>query len=206
VTPGYWKREDLTTGAIDEEGFFRTGDALNWVDVHDPKQGLRYDGRIAEDFKLAMEIWVRVGLLRNHLLKHLTPEVRDVVIVGENRRYIAVLALPPTPEIAESEAVRARVRTKLTALAKRATGSSQRVLRLSFLTRSLSIDAGELTEKGSISQRGIVRRHADLVEELYADIPADKVVCADFEKPCVDSDQRERARSCLDYGQEHWNE
>jgi feruloyl-CoA synthase len=181
VTPGYWQREDLTSAAFDEEGFFCTGDALNWVDEHDLKQGLRYDGRIAEDFKLATGIWVRVGLLRDHLLKQLAPEVRDVVIVGENRHYIAVLAVPSTPEIAESEAARARVLANLTAVAKQATGSSQRVLRLSFLTRSLSIDAGELTEKGSISQRGIVRRHADLVEELYADKPADNILCAGFE-------------------------
>jgi feruloyl-CoA synthase len=183
VTPGYWKRDDLTSAAFDAEGFFCTGDALNWVDEHDPKQGLHYDGRIAEDFKLASGTWVRVGLLRDHLLKHLAPEVRDVVIVGENRHYIAVLAVPSTPEIAQSEAARARVLAKLTALAKQATGSSQRVLRLLFLTRSLSIDAGELTEKGSISQRGIVRRHADLVEELYADKLADTILCASFESP-----------------------
>jgi feruloyl-CoA synthase len=183
VTPGYWKREDLTSTAFDEEGFYCTGDALNWVDKHDPKQGLRYDGRIAEDFKLATGIWVRVGLLRSHLLKHLAPEVRDVVIVGENRHYIAVLAVPSAPEVAESEAARVRVLGKLTALATLATGSSQRVLRLSFLTRPLSIDAGELTEKGSISQRGIVRRYPDLVEELYAEKPADNILCAGSESP-----------------------
>jgi feruloyl-CoA synthase len=181
VTPGYWKREDLTAAAFDEEGFFRTGDALNWVDEDDLKHGLRYDGRIAEDFKLASGIWVRVGLLREHLLKHLAPEVRDVVIAGENRSYIAILAVPSAPEIATSKAVRARVLAKLTALAELATGSSQRVLRLSFLTRPLSIDTGELTEKGSISQRGIVRCHADLIEELYADKPASNVLCAGLE-------------------------
>jgi feruloyl-CoA synthase len=71
----------------------------------------------------------------------------------------------------------------LTALSKQATGSSQRVPRLAFLTRSLSVDAGELTEKGSISQRGIVRRHADLVEELYADKPADNILCVALETP-----------------------
>ena len=115
--------------------------------------------------------------------KHLVPEVRDIVIVGENRNYIAVLAVPSTPEIAESQAAWAGVRSKLTVLAKQATGSSQRVPRLAFLTRSLSVDAGELTEKGSISQRGIVRRHADLVEELYADKPADNILCVALESP-----------------------
>ncbi len=181
VTPGYWKRPDLTSTAFDEEGFFCTGDALDWVDEHDPRQGLRYAGRIAEDFKLVTGVWVRVGLLRNHLLKHLAPEVRDIVIVGENRHYIAVLAIPSTPLVAESETVRERVLAKLTELAKQATGSSQRVLRLSFLTRSLSIDKGELTEKGSLSQRGIVQRHADLIEALYADEPDENIVCADLQ-------------------------
>jgi len=183
VTPGYWKRPDLTSMAFDGEGFFCTGDALEWVDEHDPKQGLRYAGRIAEDFKLVTGIWVRVGLLRNHLLKHLAPEIRDVVIAGENREFIAVLAVPSAPEIAESETARARVLTKLTELAKQATGSSRRVLRLSFLTRPLSIDAGELTEKGSLSQRGIVQRNADLIEALYADRPDDDVVCVNLETP-----------------------
>ncbi len=181
VMPGYWKRADLTSTAFDEEGFFCTGDALDWVDEHDPTQGLRYAGRIAEDFKLVTGVWVRGGVLRSHLLKYLAPEVRDIVIVGENRSYVAVLAVPSTPAIAESETARARLRGKLTELAKQATGSSQRVLRLSFLTRPLSIDAGELTEKGSLSQRGIVQRHADLIEALYADKPARNILCADLD-------------------------
>jgi hypothetical protein len=132
---------DLTSTAFDEEGFFSAGDAPDWVDDDDPKQGLRYDGRIAEDFKLATGIWVRVGPLRDHLLKHLAPEVRDLVIVGENRSYIAVLAVPATPEIAKSKVARARVLAKLTALAKQAIVVNQligisvrNVGRQSFLT------------------------------------------------------------------------
>lgn len=94
---------------------------------------------------------------------------------------------------------RARVLAKLTALAKQATGSSQRVLRLSFLTRPLSIDAGEVTEKGSISQRGIVRRHPDLVEELYADKPSNNILCAGFvRKPCIGREQRSEAETNLE--------
>jgi feruloyl-CoA synthase len=176
VTPGYWRRQDLTSASLDEEGFYRTGDALSWVDEHDPRRGLRYDGRIAEDFKLTSGIWVRVGLLRAQLLKHLAPEIRDIVVTGENRDYIAVLAVPSSPDIAENNASRAHVLAKLTDFSEQATGSSNRVLRLAFLTRTLSIDAGELTEKGSISQRGILRRHAGLVEELYADKPTDRIL------------------------------
>jgi hypothetical protein len=171
--PGYWRR-DLTSAAFDEDGFFRTGDALDWMDAANPQTGLRYAGRIAEDFKLATGTWVRVGALRENLLQHLAPEVRDLVIAGENRNYIAVLAVPADPNT--DRQTHARLRAKLTALADRAGGSAQRVLRLVFLTEKLSIDAGELTDKGIVNQRNILRRHSALVEQLYADAPGDHVI------------------------------
>jgi feruloyl-CoA synthase len=179
VTPGYWRRDDLTSDAFDEDGFLRTGDALDWAEAGNRQSGFRYDGRIAEDFKLATGTWVRVGSLRTHLLKHLTPEVRDVVIAGENRDYIAVLGIPSAAGIVDDDTVQARVRAKLIALTAEASGSAQRVLRFAFLTAKLSIDTGDLTDKGSVSQRNILRRHAALIEKLYADSPADHVICLD---------------------------
>jgi feruloyl-CoA synthase len=180
VTPGYWRRGDLTSAAFDEDGFFRTGDALEWMDTACPQLGLRYRGRVAEDFKLATATWVRVGALRSHLLQHLAPEVRDVVIAGENRNYIAVLAVPADPDSVGDGRMRARLRAKLTALAQQSSGSAQRVLRLAFLSQKLSMDAGEVTDKGSLNQRAILRRHSALVEELYADAPSVDVICADL--------------------------
>jgi feruloyl-CoA synthase len=176
VTPGYWRRDDLTHAAFDEDGFLRTGDALDWAEAGNQQSGFRYDGRLAEDFKLATATWVRAGSLRAHLLKHLTPELRDVVIAGENRDYIAALGIPAPAETVD-DTVQTRVRAKLTALAAEASGSAQRVLRFAFLTEKLSIDTGELTDKGVISQRNILRRHAALVEQLYADNPPDHVIC-----------------------------
>jgi feruloyl-CoA synthase len=177
VTPGYWRRDDLTSEVFDEDGFLRTGDALGFVDAGNRQAGFRYDGRLAEDFKLVTGTWVRVGSLRSYLMTHLTPELRDVVIAGENRDYIAVLGIPSTPEIPSDKNVLARLRVKLTALAATASGSAQRVLRFAFLTEKLSIDTGELTDKGVVSQRTILRRHAPLIETLYDDSPADHVIC-----------------------------
>jgi feruloyl-CoA synthase len=165
VTPGYWRRDDLTSDAFDEDGFLRTGDALQWADAGNRQRGFRYDGRIAEDFKLATGTWVRVGSLRAHLLQHLMPELRGVVIAGENRDYIAVLGIPSSPEIVHDDTVRARLHGKLTALAAEASGSAQRVLRFAFLTEKLSVDTGELTDKGVVSQRNILRRHASVDRE-----------------------------------------
>jgi feruloyl-CoA synthase len=178
VTPGYWRRPDLTEAAFDEQGFFRTGDAVTWIAPGKPAAGLRYDGRTAEDFKLVTGTWVRVGLLRAHLLKHLAPDVREVVIAGENRKYIAVLGIAADPRAVDDPAARKRLEAKLTALAEESSGSAQRVLRFAFLTAPLSIDKGELTDKGAISQRTILRRHADAIDALYADPPADHVISA----------------------------
>jgi feruloyl-CoA synthase len=184
VTPGYWRRDDLTSEVFDEDGYLRTGDALDFADAGNREAGFRYDGRLAEDFKLATGTWVRVGSLRSYLMTRLTPELRDVVIAGENRDYIAVLGIPSIPEIVDDNDALARLRVKLTALAAIAGGSAQRVLRFAFLTDKLSIDTGELTDKGVVSQRTILRRHALLIETLYADEPADHVICLrpSFEK------------------------
>jgi feruloyl-CoA synthase len=180
ITPGYWRRDDLTSEAFDEDGFLRTGDGLDWLAPTDRQRGLRYDGRIAEDFKLATGTWVRVGALRAELLKHLAAEVRDVVIAGENRDYVAVLGIPCAPGIVDDKAAQAQLQAKLTRLAKEAHGSAQRVLRFAFLTEKLSVDTGELTDKGAISQRTILRRRTALLDKLYADRPAEDVVCVEF--------------------------
>ena len=102
-----------------------------------------------------------------------------MVIAGENRDYIAVLGIPSSAEIAHDNTVQARMRAKLMALEAEASGSAQRVLRFAFLAAKLSIDTGELTDKGAVSQRNILRRHAALIEKLYADSPADNVICLD---------------------------
>ena len=53
-----------------------------------------FDGRIAEDFKLATGTWVHVGPLRARFIDHCAPYVRDVVIAGADRDDIAVLVFP----------------------------------------------------------------------------------------------------------------
>jgi feruloyl-CoA synthase len=109
----------------------------------------------------------------------LSPELRDVVITGENRDYIGVLGIASTPEIVDDNAAKAGLRDKLMRLQADASASAQRVLRFAFLTERLSIDHGELTDKGVISQSSILRRDAALVEKLYANNPADHVICLD---------------------------
>ncbi len=183
ITPGYWKRPDLTREAFDADGYYRIGDALKFADPDDPAKGLLFDGRLAEDFKLASGTWVSTGALRGRFVDHFAPLVRDAVIAGSDRDDVAVLAFPdveacrkhaglPADAAAAAvlghDSVRGEFRNRLGALAQQSTGGSTRVARILLMEEPPSLDAGEATDKGSINQRAVLTRRAALVEELYA--------------------------------------
>lgn len=163
ITPGYWRQPALTRAAFDEEGYYRTGDALRFLDPGDPAQGLEFDGRIAEDFKLTTGTWVSVGRLRAEVIAAGNPWVQDAVIAGHDRDEVCALVIP-RPGAKEPD-----LQKLLDALAARSTGSSTRIARAALLAGPLSIDAGEITDKGSINQRAVLQRRADLVEMLYTE-------------------------------------
>jgi feruloyl-CoA synthase len=164
VTPGFWRQPDTTSAAFDEEGFYRLGDALRFLDPADPSKGFLFDGRIAEDFKLSTGTWVSVGPLRAKFLHHAAPYVRDIVFAGHDRNELTALIFPDP----EHPPDRATMRHLLHTFATENTGSSRRIERAIVLSELPSIDAGEITDKGSINQQAVLQRRAALVEQLYA--------------------------------------
>ena len=168
VTLGYWRQPALTAQAFDEEGYYRLGDAFVPENPADFSAGLLFAGRIAENFKLTTGTWVRVGELRAKLIEHFAPLVRDAVITGEGRDEVGALLFLAAK--ASPEALRGRLKTFP------ATGSSNRITRALVLEEPPSLDAGEMTDKGSINQRAVLRRRAALVEELYMNRPSERVL------------------------------
>jgi feruloyl-CoA synthase len=190
VTPGYWRQPELTAAAFDEEGFYKFGDALKPADANDFDAGFDFDGRIAEDFKLASGTWVSVGPLRARFVAACAPLVRDVVIAGINRDEISALVILdldgcrlinpnlPSDDIATAasdSAIRAAFRERLQKLLASATGSSSRIARAVLLDTPLSIDRGEVTDKGSINQRAVLEHRGALIEALYSPSPPAQV-------------------------------
>ena len=94
VTPGYWRQPEETAAAFDEEGFYRLGDALRFVDPDAPEKGFVFDGRLAEDFKLSTGTWVHVGELRRAIIAQFAPLLRDAVIAGHDRDEVTALLVP----------------------------------------------------------------------------------------------------------------
>jgi feruloyl-CoA synthase len=183
VTPGYWRQSELTAAAFDDEGFYKFGDAAKPTLVDDFSAGLDFDGRIAEDFKLASGTWVSVGPLRARFIAACAPLVRDVVIAGINRDGVAALVILDldgcrliNPALRSSDIsacardrdVRDAFRERFAVFQSAATGSSTQVMRALLLDGPLSIDRGEVTDKGSVNQRAVLDHRKELVEMLYS--------------------------------------
>jgi feruloyl-CoA synthase len=191
VTPGYWRQPELTAAAFDDEGFYKFGDAIKPADPDDLSAGFDFDGRIAEDFKLASGTWVSVGPLRARLIAACAPLMRDVVIAGINRDEVSALVIldldgcrvvnPALPAddlaAAASDAlIRDAFRERMTRFLATATGSSNRITRAILIDTPLSIDRGEVTDKGSINQRAVLDHRSRLIEDLYSPTPAAHVI------------------------------
>jgi feruloyl-CoA synthase len=194
ITPGYWKSPELSAAAFDEEGYYKMGDALRFVEPDNPDAGMSFDGRIAEDFKLATGTWVSVGPLRAQVIAAGAPLVQDVVIAGHDRDDVAALIfpaldacrglcadLPPgaaPAQILAHASVLTRFQAVLDALVCQSTGSATRIARALLMAVPPSLDAGEATDKGSLNQRAVLKAREALVAQLYDDPPGPDVLIA----------------------------
>jgi feruloyl-CoA synthase len=183
ISPGYWRNPEETAGAFDEEGFFKTGDAVKWIDETDVHLGLKFDGRIAEDFKLATGTFVSVGPLRGKIIAAGAPYIQDAVLTGINMKEVGAMIFPtpavralsglgaevPMADVLASAPVLAKFQVIVNELAKSGTGSANRIARLCLLSEPPTIDKGEITDKGSINQRSVLTHRADTVAALHGD-------------------------------------
>ena len=193
VMPGYWRAPHLTAEAFDEDGYYRTGDALRFYDPARPALGFVFDGRIAEDFKLSSGTFVSVGPLRARVISQGAPYVMDAVVTGIDRDAIGLLVFPrienchalsdlpadaTVEQVLASTPVRAFFGALLAELNAGASGSSNRVDRLLLLAEPPSIDHRELTDKGSINQAAVLARRAGLIDALHAGVDGQAIHAA----------------------------
>ena len=191
IMPGYWRNVEATAEAFDEEGYYKTGDALKLVDPNDPNKGMIFDGRITEDFKLDTGTWVSVGVLRGKMIKAADGLIQDVVITGHDRSFVGAIVIPELNycrklaglnenaslmDIIQAPKVVNALQSLLNRMGKESTGSSTCIRKALFADFALSIDKGEITDKGSINQRAILKNRANYVEAIYQEATAPQVL------------------------------
>jgi feruloyl-CoA synthase len=194
ITPGYWNDATLSAAAFDDEGYFCLGDAVTLVDAEHPERGLRFDGRIAENFKLASGTWVHSGTLRSAAVAAFSPLVLDAVIAGSGQSFVGALVFPDiaacraldadlpagadVERVLASPVVRQRFQQMLGALAAGGTGSASRIVRIVVEAEPATLDSGEMTAKSALSPATVLRRRTGVVAELFAEPPGPRVLCA----------------------------
>jgi feruloyl-CoA synthase len=189
ITPGYYKQDDLTAKAFDEEKFFRIGDAGKFEDEDDPSKGVVFDGRVAENFKLLSGTWVHAGQLRLQAIAAASPVIQDAVVTGQDRDDVGLLVFPSiagcqsvagdklsSEAIVSNVAIHKYLRSGLAAHNSDNPGSSTRIRRVLLMIEPPQIDAGEITDKGYINQRMVLDRRKELVDRLYSGTDDDIVV------------------------------
>ncbi|MGH1414042.1 MAG: feruloyl-CoA synthase [Pelagimonas sp.] len=182
VMQGYFEDPEKTADAFDEEGFFITGDAMVFNDPNDVNKGMRFDGRISEDFKLLTGTWVRAGQLRLDILACLAPLAADLVITGADRDQIGVMIFPDRAELEregfdltdDNGAIRCKllqgeIQRRLAARAREISGSSTRISRAIVMSEPASLTDGEMTAKGNLNFRKVLTRRKSLLDRLYVD-------------------------------------
>jgi feruloyl-CoA synthase len=181
IMPKYWRNEEASAKAFDEEGFYITGDALKFVNPENPNEGMIFDGRIAEDFKLDTGTWVSVGTLRTKFIEAGKGFIQDVVITGHDKSFIGAIVFPEMDylrnnfniknaiheEIALNSDILSHLEKIVLEFKTQSTGSSTSIKKAIISPFTLSAEKGEITDKGSINQRAVLENRKEIVDRIY---------------------------------------
>jgi feruloyl-CoA synthase len=180
IMPGYYNDPQKTAEAFDGEGYFITGDAMVFVDPDNVNAGMRFDGRISEDFKLLTGTWVRATALRMSLLSHFAPLAADLVITGQDKSDIGVLIFPNKEAIETAghalddvdgmlsdPSLLTALRDRLAAWNEANASSSTRIARAALFAEPASLVDAEITAKGNLNFRKVLQRRSAILDHLY---------------------------------------
>ena len=162
LTPGYIGDPAATAAAMDDEGFFCTGDSATFSE-DSGAEAILFAGRLGENFKLATGTWVAAADLRDKLLTALSGQISDCLVVGEAQTELGLLVWPiaghaPSPE---------RIEKSVRMYNASAGGSSQIIRRVMVSALPISPERFERTEKGTINRSLVLAHRWDELRRLF---------------------------------------
>ncbi|KWW41752.1 MAG: AMP-dependent synthetase and ligase [bacterium F083] len=179
VMKGYYKNEEQTKIAIDEEGFFHTGD----IGEFDEDGLLKITGRMKEIFKDSMGKYISPALIEGKFTE--SPFISMMMVVGENQKFAAALIVPnfenlktwceenhipytTNTEMIQNKDVNDRFRKEVDKYNK-FFGDFEKVKRFELVDREWTIDEGEVTPSLKIRRKIIAEHFQDLIDGMFAE-------------------------------------
>ena len=176
ITPGYYKRDDLTKASFDEDGFFHTGDAGYMRDGE-----LFLKDRIKDLFKTSNGKYIAPQLIESKLL--VDKYVEQIAVIADQRKFVSALIVP-TFELLEEYAadmdIKADSREQLCAdprivrmmeermeTLQQGLASYERIKRFKLLAEPFSMENGELTNTLKIRRNVLAKNYAAEIDEMY---------------------------------------
>lgn len=179
VMKGYYKDEEQTKIAIDEEGYFHTGD----IGEFDEDGLLKITGRMKEIFKDSMGKYISPALIENRFAE--SPFINNIMVVGENQKFAAALIVPnfehlktwceenhiaytTNSEVVKNKKVIDRYRKEVDSYNK-FFGDYEKIKRFELLDHEWTIDDGEITPSLKIRRKAIAERYQSLIDGMFAE-------------------------------------
>ena len=179
VMLGYYKDEEKTREAIDENGYFHTGDK----GCFDEDGLLKITGRIKEIFKTSMGKYVSPVLIENKIKE--SPFIGEMLVIGEGQKFAAALIYPnfehlkswcnikgitytTDEEMIKNKDVIMRFRKEIDKY-NATLGDYEQVKKFELIAKEWTIESGEMTASLKPRRSKIMQNYADLVNKIYAE-------------------------------------
>lgn len=182
IMMGYYKEPELTKEAIDEEGWFHTGD----TGLIEPEGQLRLTGRIKELFKTSFGKYINPGAIED-LFKE-SPIIDNMAVFGENQKFAIALVVPDfndlrnwcdnkgieyttNTEMINNERIRQKFKKEISRY-NALLGATEQIKRYELIDYEWSTFTGELTPTLKLKRKYIEAKYESTINKLF-DITTD---------------------------------
>lgn len=180
VMMGYFKQPELTKEAIDEDGWFHTGDIGKLEDG----KFLKITDRKKEMFKTSGGKYITPQRIENKLKE--SRFIEQVMVIGENEKFPAAFIVPAftvlkqwcekrnipyttNEEIIKNDKVISRIAREVEE-ANKDFAQYERLKKFELFAREWNVDNGEMTPKLSLKRKVIIAANQAVCDKIYQHI------------------------------------
>jgi long-chain acyl-CoA synthetase len=179
VMMGYYNKPEDTKAAIDEDGWFHTGDIGVMVDG----KYLKITDRLKEVFKTSGGKFIAPLPIENKMKESLF--IRNIMVIGENEKFCAALIVPEFDFIKKwcekksvkdyintgkscDDVIKERIWKEILHYNKRFS-HIQQVKKFELVDRDWTIESGELTPTLKLKRKVILKNYEKLIDKIYSE-------------------------------------